>query len=84
MPELVTKKPCIDICEFRQSVCKACGRTQAEKKGWKQLSAEEKQAVWDRILQTHGKGDSKNAQALRARYEKGRRKAAEKAATKAD
>lgn len=79
MTELVTKKPCIDICEFKHSVCKACGRTQAEKKQWKQLSAEEKQAIWTRVLQTHGSGDSKNARALRARYEKARKKAAEKA-----
>ena len=78
MSELVTKKPCIDICEFKHAVCKACGRTQTEKKQWKLLAPQEKQAVWDRVLLSHGQGDSRNAKALRARYEKGLRKAREK------
>ncbi|MGB1838030.1 DUF1289 domain-containing protein, partial [Marinobacter adhaerens] len=41
--EPVTKKPCIDVCEFnKKAICKACGRTRQEKKEWKQLSPEEK------------------------------------------
>ncbi|MAM89701.1 DUF1289 domain-containing protein [Allohahella sp. A8] len=67
----VTKKPCIDICEFdKQAVCKACGRTKQEKKAWKQFSDDEKQAVWDRVLVSHGSGKGKDARNLRALYEK--------------
>ncbi len=69
MSELITKKPCIDMCDFnKHQVCKACGRTHAEKKSWKRLSPEEKQAIWRRILGTHGSGESKAAKALRALY----------------
>lgn len=69
MSEPITKKPCIDMCDFnRHKVCKACGRTHAEKKSWKQLSAQEKQDIWSRILGTHGSGDGKAAKALRALY----------------
>jgi len=76
---MITKKPCIDICDFnKQSVCKACGRTREEKKQWKQLSPEEKQAVWTRILASHGTGKGKEARALRALYDKAQRKAAKK------
>lgn len=71
----VTKKPCIDICEFnKQAVCKACGRTRQEKMQWKQLSPEDKQAIWRRILVSHGSGKGKHARALQALYEKARRK----------
>ena len=71
MTELVTKKPCIDICEFnKRSVCKACGRTREEKKQWKQLTAEEKQRIWNRVLVSHGSGRSKEARALQALYQK--------------
>lgn len=80
MADFITKKPCIDICEFnKQHVCKACGRTQEEKKSWKRLSDQDKQAIWTRVLQSHGSGSGKEAKALRALY----RKAREKAATKA-
>lgn len=71
MYELLTKNPCIDICEFnRKGICKACGRTKAEKKGWKSLDPHERHAVWLRILESHGQGDKKKARKLRARYEK--------------
>lgn len=77
--EPVTKKPCIDICEFdKKAICKACGRTRQEKKEWKQLSAGEKQAIWERILASHGTGKGKHPRALRELYEKGRRKGAGK------
>jgi predicted Fe-S protein YdhL (DUF1289 family) len=75
MSEFITKKPCIDMCDFnKHQVCKACGRTHAEKKSWKQLSAQEKQLVWSRILQTHGSGGSKAAKALKALYHKAEKK----------
>lgn len=76
---LVTKKPCIDICEFdRKDKCKACGRTREEKKVWKQMSAEEKDAVWRRVLGSHGVGKGKEARALRALYDKAVKKAIRK------
>lgn len=76
MSELITKKPCIDICEFnKQDVCKACGRTHAEKKSWKRLSAKDKQAIWSRVLASHGSGPTKQAKALRALYRKAQEKA---------
>lgn len=77
MPDFITKKPCIDICEFnKHDICKACGRTQTEKKSWKRLSAKDKQAIWDRVLGSHGSGSSKQARALRALYHKAQEKAA--------
>ncbi|TVP53306.1 MAG: DUF1289 domain-containing protein [Halomonadaceae bacterium] len=71
MTPLVTKKPCIDICEFnKRGECKACGRTQAERKQWKQLPDEDKQAIWERVLVSHGQGKSAQAKALQKRYRK--------------
>lgn len=76
----VTKKPCIDECEFnRKDICKACGRTHQEKKEWKRLSDDEKQAIWTRILASHGSGKGKQPRALRELYEKARRKGEKKA-----
>lgn len=73
---LVTKKPCIDLCEFnKRGECKACGRTQAEKKQWKKLPDEHKQAVWNRVLASHGQGNSEPARALQKRYRKAMAKA---------
>ena len=73
--EPVTKKPCIDVCEFnKKAICKACGRTRQEKKEWKQLSPEQKQAIWTRILESHGSGKGKNPRALRELYEKAKKK----------
>lgn len=77
MSDLITKKPCIDICEFnKQSICKACGRTQEEKKSWNRLSAEDKQAIWSRVLASHGSGPTRPAKALRVLYRKAQEKAA--------
>ncbi|MDX1633751.1 MAG: DUF1289 domain-containing protein [Marinobacter sp.] len=71
----VTKKPCIDICEFnKKDICKACGRTYQEKKEWKRLSDDQKQAIWQRILVSHGSGKGKQPRALRALYEKAKHK----------
>lgn len=70
MSGLLTKNPCVDVCEFKKKVCKACGRTKAEDKNWKHLSHREKHAVWMRIMDSHGQGDKKKARLLRARYEK--------------
>lgn len=75
MSELITKKPCIDLCDFnKHQICKACGRTHGEKKSWKRLSPEQKQAVWHRILASHGSGASKESKALRALYRKAEKK----------
>lgn len=79
MPEFITKKPCIDICEFnKHDICKACGRSHEEKKTWKRLSDEQKQAIWIRVLASHGSGPGKQATALRALYRKAQDKAAKK------
>tara|TARA_B100002003_G_C14142271_1_gene549190 strand:- start:1673 stop:2002 length:330 start_codon:yes stop_codon:yes gene_type:complete len=80
--EPVTKKPCIDVCEFnKKAVCKACGRTREEKKEWKQLSPDQKQAIWTRILESHGSGKGKNPRALRDLYEKAKKKQRKKTLT---
>lgn len=74
--ELLTKNPCIDICEFnKKKICKACGRTKQEKKQWQEMSKQDKHQVWLRILETHARGDKKKARKLRERYEKVRRSA---------
>lgn len=76
----VTKKPCIDVCEFdKKAVCRACGRTRQEKKNWKQLAPDEKQAIWTRILESHGSARGKHPRALRDLYEKARQKKRKKA-----
>ena len=75
MSGLLTRNPCIDDCDFKKRICKGCGRTKAEKKSWKQLSAAEKHAVWLRILETHGRRDKKG-RALLQRYEKAAKGAA--------
>jgi predicted Fe-S protein YdhL (DUF1289 family) len=77
--EPITKKPCIDLCEFnKKEICKACGRTRQEKKQWKKLTADEKQTIWTRILRSHGTGKGKKPTALRELYEKAGRKQTEK------
>ena len=70
MSDYLTKNPCIDICKFRAGVCRACGRTKAEKKSWKSLPKAQRHAIWERILESHGAGNGKRAGALRKRYEK--------------
>lgn len=56
----VTKEPCIDICEFnKKAICKAWGAPGRKKKQWKQLSADERQAIWIRVLDFHGSGKGK-------------------------
>lgn len=70
MSGYLTRSPCIDDCEFKKKVCKGCGRTKAEKKGWKQLSKAEKHAVWQRILHSHANPEKKKGRRLLARYEK--------------
>jgi predicted Fe-S protein YdhL (DUF1289 family) len=79
MTGLLTKNPCIDDCSFKKGVCKGCGRTSREKKGWKHLDKQEKHAIWLRILATHAKADKKKGRQLLERYEKAQRQAARKA-----
>lgn len=31
--------PCIDVCKYPDGVCKGCGMTKREKKGWKRLNS---------------------------------------------
>ncbi|MBA1274651.1 DUF1289 domain-containing protein [Stutzerimonas azotifigens] len=39
------KNPCINVCEFDQDVCRGCGRTRQEIKGWKKLDKSEARRV---------------------------------------
>ncbi|WP_022961669.1 DUF1289 domain-containing protein [Halopseudomonas pelagia] len=79
MSDYITKKPCIDICKFnRHDICKACGRTYEEKKSWKRLSDQDKQAIWTRVLNSHGSGSGKAAKALRTLYHNAQDRAASK------
>ncbi|TLX56564.1 DUF1289 domain-containing protein [Stutzerimonas nosocomialis] len=39
------KSPCIKVCEFDQDVCRGCGRTRQEIKGWKKLDKSEARRV---------------------------------------
>jgi predicted Fe-S protein YdhL (DUF1289 family) len=75
MSKFVSKSPCIDVCKFRDGLCRACGRTRTEKKEWKALPAVARDAIWQRVLTTHGTGAEKHARELRRRFEKARRKA---------
>jgi len=67
---LLTKNPCIDFCAFKEGVCRACGRTKAEKKRWKDLPKETRDSIWSRIMATHGTNKGKRGRALRARHTK--------------
>lgn len=75
MSGLLTKNPCIDVCDFKKGVCKGCGRTKAEEKHWKALSAAERHRVWLRILESHASPNKKKGRKLLARYEKVKRSA---------
>jgi hypothetical protein len=70
MSEFLRKNPCVDLCKFKGGVCRACGRTKAEKKQWKRLPPSERHAIWQRILESHGTGRGKRAAALRERHAK--------------
>jgi len=43
--------PCVAVCSTTfDEVCRGCGRTVAEVAHWVSMSAEQKEAVWVRIL----------------------------------
>jgi predicted Fe-S protein YdhL (DUF1289 family) len=37
--------PCVDICEYRDSMCVGCGRTKKQKKQWKSADSYEEQLI---------------------------------------
>ena len=74
MSKYIAKSPCIDVCKFDDGICRACGRTRSEKKEWKALPAIARDAIWQRVMTSHGTGRHKHARALRKRYEKARSK----------
>ncbi|MFP6848762.1 MAG: DUF1289 domain-containing protein [Pseudomonas sp.] len=39
------KDPCIKLCKFERDICRGCGRSKAEIKGWKKLGKEARRAV---------------------------------------
>jgi len=42
--------PCVAVCStLYDDICRGCGRTAMEVANWVFMSAEEKQAVWQRI-----------------------------------
>ena len=42
--------PCIAVCDvLYRDVCSGCGRTYIEVARWVEMTASEKQTVWDRI-----------------------------------
>jgi predicted Fe-S protein YdhL (DUF1289 family) len=43
--------PCVAVCSTTfDDICRGCGRTVAEVAHWVSMSAEQKEAVWKRIL----------------------------------
>tara|TARA_R110000782_G_scaffold143847_1_gene236668 strand:- start:232 stop:411 length:180 start_codon:yes stop_codon:yes gene_type:complete len=39
------KDPCIKLCKFERDICRGCGRSKAEIKGWKKLAKAARRAV---------------------------------------
>jgi predicted Fe-S protein YdhL (DUF1289 family) len=39
------KDPCISDCKFDDDICRGCGRSKREIKGWKKMDKDEKRAV---------------------------------------
>lgn len=39
------KSPCISVCKFDDEVCRGCGRTRKEIKGWKSMDNEEHRLI---------------------------------------
>jgi len=43
--------PCVAVCSTTfDEICRGCGRTVAEVAHWVSMNAEQKEAVWQRIL----------------------------------
>ena len=39
------KDPCISVCKFDDDICRGCGRSKREIKGWKKMDKDEKRTV---------------------------------------
>jgi uncharacterized protein len=39
------KSPCIGVCKFDDEVCRGCGRTRKEIRGWKSMNGDEQRLV---------------------------------------
>jgi predicted Fe-S protein YdhL (DUF1289 family) len=39
------KDPCIKLCKFERDICRGCGRSKAEIKGWKKLDKAVRRSV---------------------------------------
>ena len=39
------KDPCISVCKFDDDICRGCGRSKREIKGWKKMDKGERHAV---------------------------------------
>jgi predicted Fe-S protein YdhL (DUF1289 family) len=39
------KDPCIKLCKFERDICRGCGRSKAEIKGWKKLDKAARRSV---------------------------------------
>ncbi|MCU9951369.1 DUF1289 domain-containing protein [Pseudomonas sp. PDM13] len=39
------KDPCIKVCQFADDVCRGCGRTRSEIRGWKKLGKQARREV---------------------------------------
>jgi predicted Fe-S protein YdhL (DUF1289 family) len=47
--------PCLSVCTHKQGdiICKACGMTRSEKKGWKRHTPQEKAVIRDQAAYRH-------------------------------
>jgi predicted Fe-S protein YdhL (DUF1289 family) len=45
------ESPCIGVCQFISGECSGCFRTQDEAFEWYELTDEQRQTVWDRIIE---------------------------------
>ena len=39
------KDPCISVCKFDDDICRGCGRSKREIKGWKKMDKDGKRTV---------------------------------------
>ena len=56
----IVPSPCKRLCALQDNVCEGCGRTIKEIEAWRWMSNQEKQAVWERLVDRQGENLSQD------------------------
>jgi predicted Fe-S protein YdhL (DUF1289 family) len=49
------ESPCVGVCQFIGGKCRACLRTQEEAFNWYEMSEDERNQVWERVIKQNKK-----------------------------